>query len=288
MKCPICKSNKKSQLWFDKIRSGKYQWTKKKVKIFKCLNCHVGYLDKFRYHLKDNEIFRKLFDGEASVKKYYQFNKPRELKKLNFIKKYISFKNKKILESNCGAAVILDELKKKSKLTAGIDSIIYKNHVEKKHIFFSSIDHLKKSNLKFDIILSLGEIEHQTNVYSFIKKLKNKLSKKGKIVFRIPNYDNIYRFFINKNFLKHDFRESHNYYFNQKSLDYLFKKLKLKVINKVGFQEYSTNHFIHFLKTQTRVKSKFPKYLNSSLDLGIIKNIETNMVSTSFLYIVSN
>ena len=137
---------------------------------------------------------------KLQLKKYYQFNKPRELKKLNFIEKYISFKNKKILESNCGAAVILDELKKKSKLTAGIDSIIYKKHVEKKHIFFPSIDHLKKSNFKFDIILSLGEIEHQTNVYSFIKKLKNKLSKKGKIVFRIPNYDNIYRFFINKIF----------------------------------------------------------------------------------------
>ncbi len=285
--CPLCRSKKKTLIWFDKIRSGKNKWTKNKVKIFRCSKCQLGYLNKFRYNLKDNKLFRKLFDGSATIRKFHEFNKPRELKKLKFIEKFISFKNKKVLESNCGAGVIIDILKRKSKLTCGLDSYIYKDHVKKKHIFFTSIDDLNKSNLKFDIILSLAEIEHQTNVYEFVKKLKLSLSNKGKIIFRIPNYDNIYRLFLNKHFLMHDFRESHNYYFNEKSLDFLFKELNLKIIKKVGFQEYPINHFLHFCKTKTRVKTKYPNYLNEKQDLIVKGNIEDNMLSTSFLYIVS-
>ena len=64
-------------------------------------------------------------------------------KKYNFIKNYLNFKNSSILESNCGAGIILDLVKNKSKYTAGLDDIIYKNFLESKnHEHFSSINQM--------------------------------------------------------------------------------------------------------------------------------------------------
>lgn len=285
MKCPLCRSNKNKLIWDDKIRSGKNIWTDIKHKIFKCKNCSLGFLEKRHGNLEDNSVFRKIFDGSNTVKKYLSFNKPREIKKILKISKFLDFSKQSVLESNCGAAAILDFLKKKAGLTAGLDSKIYKSHVEKKHIFFESIENLNKSKIKFNIILSLAEIEHKKTPLKFVRLLSKKLTKKGVIVFRIPNYDNIYRYLGGREFLKYDFRLSHNFYFNEKSSDYLFRKLKLEIVHKSGMQEYDINHLLSFLKNFKRTKKI--KKIFSKKTLGLLENnIENNLVSTSLLYIV--
>ena len=78
---------------------------------------------------------------------------------------------------------------------------------------------------------------------------------------------------------------SHNFYFDQISADYFFKKLNLKIVKKNGFQEYDANHlltFVNTLKRSTKVKKFFSK---KQLNL-IEKNIEDNLISTSLLYIL--
>lgn len=284
--CPLCRSKKKTVIWNGKIRFGK-KWTKQNHKIFKCRNCSLGYLKKRQSFLEDNKIFRKIFDGDNSVLKYKSFNQPREIKKLKKIQKIINFKNKSILESNCGAASILDYLSPQAKLTAGIDSYIYKRHVEKKHLFFSNFRELITSKKKFDIILSLAELEHKKNPISFIKQLKKVLKKNGKIIFRIPNYNNIYMFLLGYDFLKYDFRLSHNYYFDESSLDYLFDKLKMKIIFKTGLQEYSINHLIEYIKTSKRVEKSYRQIIPIKKNNKVEENLETSKTSTSLLYIVT-
>ena len=283
--CPICNRKKTTLIWNGPIRSGKNKWTKKPEQIFWCHSCDLRFTKNFRKNLQDNKIFRKLYDGSNSIRKYLSFNKKREKFKLEIIRNYIQLKNKIILESNCGAATNLDLIKGVAKETVGLDNEIYRNHVEKKHIFFNSIDVLKKSGIKFDVIMSLAEIEHQYDVQKFIRNLKGLLSKNGRLVFRIPNYNNIYLYTLGKKFQKFDFRTSHNYYFSEKSCDYLFKKMKLKIEIKKGLQEYSINHLLEYLKTGKRV-SKFPKLLNSKKIKEYSKNIENYMVSTSFLYVL--
>lgn len=285
--CPVCKSKKRKLIWNDLLRSGKNIWTKKPYKIYWCQNCDLRYLEKFNYSLQNNKVFRKLYDGSNSIKKYNSFNKNREKYKLDKIKKIINFKNKEILESNCGAATNLDFLKKEAKQTYGLDHHVYKSHVEKKHIFFTSLNEINKNKYTFDIILSLAEIEHQTNVIKFVNSLKKILKKNGLIVFRIPNYNNIYLQLLGNKFQTFDFRTSHNYYFSEKSCDFLFKKLNLKVIHKNGLQEYSVNHLIEFIKKGKRV-AKYPKLINKKISDQISKHIETNKISTSLTYILKS
>ena len=63
-------------------------------------------------HYKITKYFENCMMAQI-LSKYNSFNKNREKYKLDKIKKIINFKNKEILESNCGAATNLDFLKKK-------------------------------------------------------------------------------------------------------------------------------------------------------------------------------
>lgn len=293
IKCPICYSRKQKEIWYGKIRDGiknyKTIYSKKKIKIFFCNNCGVRYKYPLTKDLLNNQLFRKKYDGEASIKKYYSFNKTRELKKFHKIFKLINFKNKSILESNCGGGEVLNYLKKNTKNVSGIDSLYLKNHLNKKKImFFENINEIKKKKVKFDIIISLGEIEHRYDPKTFIKKFLNILKPGGLLILRAPNYNNIYRLGLGKIFLRDDFRTSHNFYFDEKSLDYIFSKLGLKILIKKGLQEYSINNFISYLKLKKRPKNLTKNIVNQADNKKFELNLENSLYSTSLMYVLKN
>ena len=287
-KCIICGKNKFRTVWNDKIRNSAKSFTKKKEKIFQCYNCDLVFLKKKKRILENSSLTRKIFNKDNSIIEFLKFHTPREKAKLNFIKKIIPLKNKKILESNCGAGILIRNLKKQSKLTAGLDNNFYRNHIEKEgHKFFSNLKEIQKSKIKFDVIFSLSEIEHKYDPINFIKDLKKILTKKGVIILRIPNYDNIYAKLLGKSFFKYDFRISHNFYFSEKNLDLLFKKLNLKIIKKDGFNEYSFNHLLNYIFHKKRFgKKRIMKFFKESDEIFVKKNIENSLSSTSLIYLL--
>lgn len=288
-KCICCNKQDFTVVWNNKIRSGKNSYSKKKIKIILCNECNLVSLKKKTKTLENSLIARNLYNNNHSIKEFIKFHKPREIKKIKFIEKFFSFKSKKILESNCGAGILLDYLKKKSSQTTGLDNEFYKNYVNKNgHQFFSSIDSIIKNKKKYDVILSLSELEHKFNPYFFLKEFRKILNKNGYLILRIPNYLNIYMFLLGYNFLKDDYRSSHNYYFSEKNLDLLFSKLKFKIVKKVGMNEYSFNHLLTYLETKKRVPANQVKnFFNQKQNNHFISNIEKNMISTSLLYILS-
>lgn len=287
-KCIICGKKDFKAIWYGKLRNSSKGFTTKKEKIYQCLQCDLGFLKNRRKKLEDSSVTRNLFNKNNSYKEFVKFHSPREKAKLKFIEKYISFKNKKILESNCGTAILLNKLNRISKQTVGLDSPFYKKIVEKNgHKFYSNIDEIIKDKIKFDVILSLSEIEHKFNPVSFIKKIKRVLSKKGVIIFRIPNFNNIYMYTLGYNFFKYDYRISHNFYFGEKNLDMLFKKLNLEIVKKVGFNEYSFNHLLNYINVKKRVPAKgLKKYFNIKTEMFVKKNIENSLAATSLIYIL--
>ena len=288
MKCLICNGKNFNLIWNNKIRAGRKKFTKNKEKIYQCLNCDLVFLDKKRKILEDSGLTRKLYNKDNSINEFFNFNSPRELKKLKFIKNHINFKNKDVLESNCGAGIIINNLKKTSKVTAGLDSLIYKKFLNKnKHLYFKDIEEIIKFKKKFDIILSLSEIEHKYNPILFLNNCKKIIKKNGYIILRIPNFHNIYMLLLKNYFFKYDYRTSHNYYFSEKNLDLMFKKLNFEIYLKKGFNEYSSNHLFTYLKNKKRVPAnKIKNIFTKKADLDIVKNIEKSKISTSLIYIL--
>lgn len=290
MKCIVCNKTKFKLIWNDKLRSSAVGFTKKNEKIYQCINCDLVFLHKRRKILENSSIARNKYNKNNSIKEFLKFHTPREMKKLNFIKNKINLKNKKVLESNCGAGILISKIKQKAKITAGIDNTFYKKFLEKNgHLFFNSTNDVLKKKICFDIILSFSELEHKYNPVNFLKNLKLILSKNGKIILRIPNYFNIYMFLLGYNFLKYDFRTSHNFYFSKKNLDILFKKLGFKIIYSSGMNEYSFNHLLNYVKLKKRVRNKkIYRFLEQSDDNYVVQNLEKNWTSTSLIYILKN
>lgn len=289
-KCIVCKKKEFKIVWDDKIRSSNKRFSKKKEKILQCKFCDLVFLKNPKKYLENSAITRNLYNKNNSIKEFLDFHSNREKNKLKFIEQYINFKSKKILESNCGAGVLLNVLKRKTSKTAGLDSNHYKNFVVSQgHKFYSDISQIIKNQDQFDIILSLSEIEHKYNPIKFIKDMKRCLTKNGLVVFRIPNFFNIYMYALNKSFLKYDYRSSHNYYFSEKNLDLMFNNLNMQIVYKLGFHEYSLNHLSNYIKTQKRVDLNKVKTIFTENDEKNFKlSVEKTMSSTSLIYILKN
>ena len=108
MKCIVCDKEKFKLIWNDKIRSSSKNFTKKKEKILQCLNCKLVFLKNKKRNLENSAVSRNIYNKNNSIKEFLKFHTPREIQKLNYIKKKIDFRNKKILESNCGAGILIN------------------------------------------------------------------------------------------------------------------------------------------------------------------------------------
>ena len=287
--CIACNNLKQKIIWNDKIRVSSKKFSKKPIKIIECLSCGLVRLLKISKKVENSATARNIYNKSNSVKDFIRFHKPREIKKFNFIKRYINFKNCKILESNSGSGIILNLIKKDALMTAGLDSIIYKNFLENNgHKHFSSIRNLKDNKIKFDIIISFSELEHKYNPIKFLLDMKSILKKNGRLIIRVPNFLNIYKILVEKNFLKFDFRESHNFYFSEKNLNIIFKRTGFNINQILGFNEYSFNHLLNFVYKKKRIYNrKIKSFFNRKNDKLVITNIEKNLVSTSLIYILS-
>ena len=288
MTCIICNCKKSKIIWNDKIRINELEFSKSNHKIVQCAKCDTIQLKRKFKFLEDSSIARDLYNKDNSVKEFLKFHRPRDQKKIKFIEKFINFNNKTILESNCGSGIILEILKSKAKLRAGLDSAHYKEYLQDKiDYFFDSIDQIKKSKIRFDYILSFSELEHKFNPKKFLLDLKSILKLKGKLIIRVPNYENIYKNLCGYSFLKYDFRKSHNYYFTRKNLHFLFKKCGFKIYKEFGFNEYSFNHLLTYFNNQKRVKkNETINFINQKRDLNLVKHLEKNYLSTSIMYIL--
>ena len=313
MRCKICRNKKTTIFWNAKIRGKKdifkflpNKTNKKSIDIkktvYKCNKCEVVFLKNQSYFFEtesnynNKKIYKNLryqdlntikkFKDKKNVKTYLRFHRKNEKFKYNFIKKNINIKNKNILQSKCGLGILLDNFKV-SKTTAGLDIAFYENMINKKHLFFNNYDQIIKKKIKFDLVTVLAEFEHKSNPILFFKKIKSILKRGGKVVLRVPNFDNIYNFLLGDHFLKYDLRESHNFYYNKKSLKILFDKVGLDIVKIFGYQEYSLNHLLTYLIKKRRVnKTEVKNIMSKNALVESKKNIEKNLVSTSFILIL--
>jgi len=298
MNCPICKSKKNILIWNDKIRSSIKKLTTHKKKIFRCFVCDVSFLEKRYKFLPEKSILRKI-NRKSQIMKLHLFHSRREEPKLKKILEIYDYKDKKVLLANCSYGLtILDKIKKTAKLTAGLSESDYSFYVEeylrkKKHLYFKNLNDIKKTGKKFDVIISPAEIEHVYNPSRYLKDFKKILTKNGVIILRIPNHDNIYKYVLNKIYLKEDYRISHNFYFSKKSCEYLFKKNSFKIKDCLGLMEHDLNNLLHYIKIFKR-PMQYDKNIVNIFSLNrlknstLTKNIEKSPIPSHFLYMIQS
>ena len=107
----------------------------------------------------------------------------------------IRWRNKTVLDVGCGTGNFANQVAKNgAKKVLGIDyaeeaiKIAKKAHTHP-NLEFRKMD-VKNIKEKFDIIVSIGTLEHMDNPYQILKKFKNQLNNNGKIIITSPNWSN--------------------------------------------------------------------------------------------------
>ena len=107
----------------------------------------------------------------------------------------ISWKSKTVLDVGCGTGNFSYEVVKKgAKYVLGIDYADQAIKIAKKKYKHSKLE-FKKMNAnnikeKFDVIVSIGTLEHMDNPYQMLKIFKKHLKPNGKIIITSPNWTN--------------------------------------------------------------------------------------------------
>jgi ubiquinone biosynthesis O-methyltransferase len=113
---------------------------------------------------------------------------------INEILKELNWKSKKILDVGCGTGLFSYKVAKKGANTLGIDFSkdaieIAKSKFKHSNLEYQQMD-VKKIKDKYDVIVSIGTLEHMDNPLQILKLFKKHLNPKGKIIVTTPNWTN--------------------------------------------------------------------------------------------------
>ena len=190
--CEVCKS-KKNKLFQNcgKIGDNPGQYGYLPIRI--CLNCSLKFISPRPSNLYYKKFFNldygKTYYGSKYKpnKEYIKFQKIRG----NLVYKYFSkifTKEIKILDHGCGVGTTMLPWKKNNYKIQGFDphlpSINYGIQRFKLDIELSFGEKLKYQKENFDLIISLGSLEHCFDINKCLKEIWRVLKKKGKLIIR--------------------------------------------------------------------------------------------------------
>lgn len=152
--------------------------------------------------MKKNKNLKKIYNRIFKKGEIWHFSKNLEQKTAlpsdeREVLKEISWKGKRILDVGCGTGLFAYEAAKHGAKVLGIDyskegiAIAKKMHQHPnleyrcENIFTSKV--LRK---KFDVIVSLGTLEHMDKPFVVVKKFKSLLKPSGSIILTCPNWVN--------------------------------------------------------------------------------------------------
>ena len=208
----------------------------KKYKLIKCnfcesINTNIDFR-RFTPNLYHSTYSKKKF-VEKSVKKNILYRaKKYGNERIDYIFKNTKLKKKttRVLDFACGYGSFLFALKKNNIFGKGLDfDLSSVNFCKSLGLQVSNKDITEEKDHNYDLITMFDVIEHLHNPLQLMLSLVKKLKKGGYIVMFTPNinsFSNIMMGFNHNNFSIFD----HVCFYNEKSINYLCKKSKLKLI----------------------------------------------------------
>lgn len=247
--CPICSAEIK-ELYFGKIRDGKPgSLSEEKNKVLQCQECEVAFLEKYYQDYVSGE-YRSKYDLDNSAEAYYRNHDDETKEKL----KYVSIKDlrcKKIMDVGAGAGSFLDIFSGIANEILAIepDKFYKKALQEKGYLTFSDLSgSVEKFKGKLDFVSSFAVVEHVSDCVDFFELIFKHLSKDGIFLLSTPNLNDWLIDFYPDSYRSFYFRTAHKWYFNEKSLCFLAKKVGFRDIKFYYKHQYDFGNTLLWLK----------------------------------------
>lgn len=148
--------------------------------------------------MKKNSDLKKIYDKaflKGEEKHFTRKDEPSDDPEFIEVLKEGGWRNKKVLDVGCGTGRFPYLATKKGAKCLGIDYSkeaikIAKAKYKHPNLSFQELDVTEKLSGKYDVIVSIGTLEHQDNPLSTLKLFKKHLNRKGKIIITCPNWTN--------------------------------------------------------------------------------------------------
>lgn len=139
-----------------------------------------------RKNRKLKNIYNSTFQKKQRVRETDEFKE---------VLKIVRWSGKNVLDVGCGTGELAFLIAKKGATVKGIDysergiNVAKKKYVHS-NLSYELVDVSKKISGRYDVIVSIGTLEHMDKPYLMLKKFKNHLNSNGKIIITSPNWTN--------------------------------------------------------------------------------------------------
>lgn len=201
-----------------------------------------------------------------------------------YLRKYINFKEVKILDVGVGMGRLLERFPDTERF--GMDvSLGYLKHAKQKDIkvCMSKIEDMPYNDAYFDIVVCTDVLEHVLDLNLAIKKILAALKKNGILIIRVPYREDL-SFYVSKDC---PYEMVHLRSFDENSLKMIFEKIfKLEVL-EYGFAGYQGGRLkfgskIGFVNGIVRrffnITRKINKTTHFALSKKLCEPVEINLV----------
>ena len=142
--------------------------------------------------MRENQELKKFYDGVFKKGEEKIFTTVTE--EIDEILKELDWKSKKVIDVGCGTGLFAYKAAKKGANVLGIDFSdeaikIAQKKFKNPNLRYEKIDASKIKN-KYDVIVSIGTLEHMDNPLQTLKLFKKHLNPNGKIIVTSPNWTN--------------------------------------------------------------------------------------------------
>ncbi len=203
----------------------------KEFKIVKCIKCNLVYVNPWPSKKQLEKIYKNYNFKDGFLHEEHIRNDSR--RSLRNIRK-LGYKNGNLLDLGCGAGFFLDEARKFGWKTFGIDTaenlIKYATRNLKLNVLQKDILEYNPKTT-FDVVMLIQVIEHLTDPYPLLEKIKKLLNDDGIFCISTPNIDS---------FLFKVFQENYKFLIPPEHVIYYSPDTLLQLLEKSGFRVIKT------------------------------------------------
>ena len=153
------------------------------------INNTISIYKKYKtFYQEKSKIGQSVFDVSGK-------SNPRSQKIFEYIASKININSEEdtILDFGCGSGINMVHLRKyfKKKNIFGYEKFVRKNSIIQKSLYKKIFDDkIFKTDLKFNIVISIFILEHVHSLKDYFNGIKALLNNNGYVVFQVPDIDN--------------------------------------------------------------------------------------------------
>lgn len=243
-----------------------------KVKVLRDIKSNI-------YLLEKNKIPKNYYSNDRKMN-YVELKKYLKATLVDDKRRYNQFKNlfnkKTIIDFGCefgGFLQLVKNSKKKFGVEINENCRNYIKNIRKNTQVFRSIDEIET---KVDVITLFHVLEHLPYQVDYLRKMKNKLRKKGKLIIEIPSANDILLSLDSfEGFKKFTFWHEHLVLHTIKSLKKILYQVKFKKVKIIEYQRYNLNNHLGWFLKQRPGGHIFFKNL---IDTNSLKNYKNYLI----------